>query len=151
ALAAFSFRRSSGVRGSTPARSPPASSRWRSSPPLRRFSFRPWSHLEASGARARLRRPSQTEWPMAGKAYLIGARAGDPRLITLRGVEALGESDFVLVDDLVNDELLRHAKSGARIVRVGKRCRSPRSIRQDVTTRLLVSSVRRGAIVARLK
>jgi siroheme synthase len=38
---------------------------------------------------------------MTGKAYLIGAGPGDPRLFTLRGVDALGDSDVVLVDDLV--------------------------------------------------
>jgi uroporphyrin-III C-methyltransferase len=85
-----------------------------------------------------------------GKAYLIGAGPGDPRLITLRGVEAIAASDMLLVDDLVSPELLRHAKESARIVRVGKRCGRP-STAQEVITRLLVSSVRRGAIVGRLK
>jgi uroporphyrin-III C-methyltransferase len=85
-----------------------------------------------------------------GKAYLVGAGPGDPRLLTLRAVDALGEADLILVDDLVGDGILEYAKPGARIVRVGKRC-GRHSVRQEVTTRVLVSSVRRGATVVRLK
>lgn len=84
-----------------------------------------------------------------GKAYLIGAGPGDPRLITLRGVEALGECDLVLVDDLVHPDLLRHAKS-ADVVHVGKRGGHP-STPQERITRLLVEGVRRGDVVGRLK
>jgi uroporphyrin-III C-methyltransferase len=87
---------------------------------------------------------------MSGKAYLIGAGPGDPRLLTLRAVEALGEADVVFVDDLVHPDVLAHASATARIAYVGKRCgRQP--ISQQLTTRLLVDAVRRGAIAARVK
>ena len=61
-----------------------------------------------------------------GKVYLIGAGPGDPELVTLKAVRALGAADIVLHDDLVNSAILAHARPGARIVPVGKRggCRS---------------------------
>jgi uroporphyrin-III C-methyltransferase len=86
---------------------------------------------------------------MGGKAYLIGAGPGDPRLITLRAVEVLVKADVVFVDDLVHPEVLVHARR-ARIVHVGKRCGRP-SVSQEVTTRLLVEAVRRGEVAVRLK
>jgi uroporphyrin-III C-methyltransferase len=84
-----------------------------------------------------------------GKAYLIGAGPGDPRLLTLRGAEALGESDVVFVDALVHEDTLRHAKN-ARIVPVGKRC-GRQGPTQEAITRMLVEAARNGAIAARLK
>ena len=86
---------------------------------------------------------------MSGKAYLIGAGPGDPRLLTLRAVDALRESEVVLTDDLVDPAVLLHARH-ARIVHVGKRC-GRHSLPQEATTRLLVDTVKRGAVAARLK
>ncbi len=85
----------------------------------------------------------------AGKAYLIGAGPGDPRLLTLRAVDALREAELVLVDDLVNPDVLDHVVS-ARVVRVGKRC-GRHSMSQAQTNCTLVDAVRGGAVVARLK
>jgi uroporphyrin-III C-methyltransferase len=85
-----------------------------------------------------------------GKVYLIGAGPGDPELVTLKAVRALGAADVVLHDDLVNPAILAHARSDARIVPVGKRggCRStPQAFIERLTVRL----ARRGAVVARLK
>ncbi|HSD41238.1 MAG TPA: uroporphyrinogen-III C-methyltransferase [Burkholderiales bacterium] len=85
-----------------------------------------------------------------GKVWLIGAGPGDPELVTLKAVRAMGEADFVLHDDLVNRAILAHARAGARIVHVGKRggCRSTP---QAFIERLMVRLARRGAVVARLK
>ena len=62
----------------------------------------------------------------SGTVYLIGAGPGDPELMTLKAVRALGQADVVLVDDLVDRGCLAHARPGARIIEVGKRggCRS---------------------------
>ncbi len=78
-----------------------------------------------------------------GKVYLIGAGPGDPELVTLKAVRALGAADFVLHDDLVNPAILAHARPGARIVPVGKRggCRSTP---QAFIERLMVRLARRG-------
>jgi uroporphyrin-III C-methyltransferase len=85
-----------------------------------------------------------------GKVWLIGAGPGDPELLTLKAARVLGESDVVLVDDLVDRRVLAHAKPGARVVEVGKRggCKSTP---QAFIEKLMIHLARRGAIVARLK
>lgn len=84
-----------------------------------------------------------------GKVTLIGAGPGDPELLTLKSVRALGEADVVLVDDLVNREILRHAPQ-ARIVEVGKRggCKSTP---QHFINRMMVALAEQGQHVVRLK
>lgn len=85
-----------------------------------------------------------------GKVYLIGAGPGDPELITLKTVRALGTAQVILIDDLVDRRVLVHAQPGARIIATGKRggCRSTP---QAFIEKLMVRLARRGAIVARLK
>lgn len=84
-----------------------------------------------------------------GKVTLVGAGPGDPELITLKAVRALQQADVVLVDDLVNRELLRHAPQ-ARVVEVGKRggCKSTP---QHFIQRLLLAAALQGENVVRLK
>lgn len=84
-----------------------------------------------------------------GKAFLIGAGPGDPGLLTLRGLERLARADTVLYDSLVNPEILRFAKPGARLIDVGKRGRSPRV--QERIHALLRREAQSGRTVARLK
>ena len=86
---------------------------------------------------------------MAGKVYLVGAGPGDPELLTLKAVRALGEADVVVSDELVNPDILLHAPQ-ARVVRAGKRggCRSTP---QAFIEKLLVRCARRGLTVVRLK
>ncbi|MES2324833.1 MAG: uroporphyrinogen-III C-methyltransferase [Pseudomonadota bacterium] len=85
-----------------------------------------------------------------GKVYLVGAGPGDPELLTLKAVKAIGRADVVLVDDLVNPAILAHAPASARIVQVGKRggCRSTS---QEFIERLMVSEAQAGRHVVRLK
>jgi uroporphyrin-III C-methyltransferase len=81
--------------------------------------------------------------------WLIGAGPGDPELLTLKAVKALGQADVALVDDLVDPRILEYCPR-ARIVRVGKRggCRSTP---QDFIQRLMLRYARQGLRVARLK
>ncbi len=85
-----------------------------------------------------------------GKVWLIGAGPGDPELLTLKAVRALGEADVILVDDLVHPAILDHARPGARRIAVGKRggCRSTP---QAFIEKLMVRLARRGQVVARVK
>lgn len=85
----------------------------------------------------------------SGKAYLIGAGPGDPKLLTLRAVEVLREADVVLIDDLVHPGVLAHVRT-TRIIQVGKRSRRP-SFPQELATSIMVAYARGGAIVARVK
>lgn len=86
---------------------------------------------------------------MSAKVWLVGAGPGDPELLTLKAVRALGEADVVLIDDLVNSAVLQHC-SGARVIAVGKRggCRSTP---QAFIHRLMLRYARQGHCVVRLK
>lgn len=86
---------------------------------------------------------------MAGKVFLVGAGPGDPELITLKAVHALNSANVVLVDDLVNDDVLKHCAQ-ARVVYVGKRggCKSTP---QNFINRMLISLAQHGETVVRLK
>ena len=41
-----------------------------------------------------------------GKVYLVGAGPGDPKLITVYGMECIQEADVILYDRLANEQLL---------------------------------------------
>ena len=56
-----------------------------------------------------------------GTVTLVGAGPGDPDLLTLKAVKAISAATVLLVDDLVNEAVLQHARADARIVFVGKR------------------------------
>src|SRR5436190_4893999 len=84
------------------------------------------------------------------KVFLVGAGPGDPELLTLKAVRALGEADVVLVDELVSRACLAHVRPGAKIIEVGKRggCRSTPQV---FIEKLLVRYARQGKNVVRLK
>jgi uroporphyrin-III C-methyltransferase len=84
------------------------------------------------------------------KVTLAGAGPGDPDLMTLKTVRALGAADVVLVDELVSRDCLAYVPPGAKVIEVGKRggCRSTP---QAFIERLLVRYARRGKNVVRLK
>lgn len=86
----------------------------------------------------------------AGKVYLVGAGPGDPELLTLKAVKAIAQADVILIDDLVNPEVLAHARDHARIVQVGKRggCQSTP---QAFIEKLMLAEARAGLCVVRLK
>lgn len=81
---------------------------------------------------------------------LIGAGPGDPELITLKGVLALGKADVVLYDALVDRALLQHAPASALKIYVGKRNGS-RENPQEETNRLIVHYALKHGHVVRLK
>jgi uroporphyrin-III C-methyltransferase len=86
---------------------------------------------------------------MAGKVFLIGAGPGDPDLVTLKAVNALNTATVILLDDLVNREILKHAPT-ARVIEVGKRggCKSTP---QSFINRMMIALAEQGETVARLK
>ncbi|MDR6451778.1 uroporphyrinogen-III C-methyltransferase [Variovorax paradoxus] len=87
----------------------------------------------------------------AGSCTLVGAGPGDPELLTLKAVKAIRAATVLLVDDLVSDSILAsHARPDARIVHVGKRggCKSTP---QAFIERLMITAVREGETVVRLK
>jgi uroporphyrin-III C-methyltransferase len=84
------------------------------------------------------------------KVFLVGAGPGDPDLLTIKAVKAIAVADVVLLDDLVNREVLQHARPGVRVIEVGKRggCQSTP---QEFIERMMVAEARAGHCVVRIK
>ncbi|WP_020007152.1 uroporphyrinogen-III C-methyltransferase [Salinicoccus albus] len=85
-----------------------------------------------------------------GKVFLVGAGPGDPDLITLKGLKAIAQADFILYDRLVNKELLNHASQSAQLIYCGK---SPNhhSLEQEEINQLICDLASKGSIITRLK
>ena len=84
------------------------------------------------------------------KAYLIGAGPGDPGLITVKGQRILREADVVIYDYLANKAFLGQCRPDAELIYVGKKG-GDHTLPQDQINDLIVSKVREGKSVARLK
>ena len=85
-----------------------------------------------------------------GCVTLVGAGPGDPQLLTLQAVQAIASADVLLVDDLVHEAVLAHARPGARVLRVGKRG-GQASTPQARIGELMLREARAGRTVVRLK
>jgi uroporphyrinogen III methyltransferase/synthase len=88
--------------------------------------------------------------PAIGTVYIVGGGPGDPRYITLRGVQCLGRADVILYDYLVNERLLDHAGADAERICLGRHGRNT-VWNQDQINREMVHRARRGQTVVRLK
>jgi len=86
----------------------------------------------------------------SGKVYIIGAGPGDADLITLKGLDYLRLADVIVYDHLVNEELLKYAKSDARFIYAGKKG-GDHTLSQDKINYLLAKEALDGNTVARLK
>jgi len=85
-----------------------------------------------------------------GIVVLVGAGPGDPKLITVRGLEVLKKADCILYDFLSSPRLLRFAKRGCKKICVGKKD-GLHLKEQDEINALLLASSRKHAVVVRLK
>ncbi len=85
-----------------------------------------------------------------GWVWLVGAGPGDPGLITVLGLHAIAHADFILYDALVDETLLKAARSGAGLIFAGKRA-GVRSCKQEDISSLLADLAREGHRVLRLK
>jgi uroporphyrinogen III methyltransferase/synthase len=85
-----------------------------------------------------------------GVVYLVGAGPGDPKLITVRGLEAIQRADVVVYDRLASPRLLKHAKPGAEKIFVGK-LPDKHMLKQEEINQLLVDLALQGKTVTRLK
>ena len=81
--------------------------------------------------------------------YLIGTGPGDPRLITVRGLDCLRAADVVVYDHLVPKGLLKYANRIAELIDVG--IAAPQEMAQEAISYLLAEKAREGKLVARLK
>ncbi len=87
---------------------------------------------------------------MMGKVYIVGAGPGDPKLITIRAVEAIKSADVVLYDRLVNRRILSMAHKKAEKIYVGRDIGDDYK-HQDSTNELMLSYANAKKIVVRLK
>lgn len=85
-----------------------------------------------------------------GKVYLVGAGPGDPKLITVYGLECIQQADVIAYDRLVNPALLENAKEGAELIFCGKSPGKHHLIQEQIHE-LLVSKALEGKVVTRLK
>ncbi|AJY76049.1 uroporphyrinogen-III C-methyltransferase [Paenibacillus beijingensis] len=85
-----------------------------------------------------------------GKVFLVGAGPGDPKLITVRGLECISCSDVIVYDRLASPRLLKHMKPGAEKVYVGK-LPDRHTMKQEDINQLLVDLALQGRTVTRLK
>ncbi|MGN8027100.1 uroporphyrinogen-III C-methyltransferase [Microbacterium sp. 22242] len=85
-----------------------------------------------------------------GSVTLVGGGPGDPDLLTVAAVRALGEADVVLFDRLAPHQALAELAPGAALIDVGKRP-GHHPIPQQEIERLLVAHAQAGARVVRLK
>ena len=85
-----------------------------------------------------------------GRVILVGAGPGDPGLLTVRAVEALGAADVVVHDGLIDPRVLDLAPAAAQRISVAKR-RARHTLPQEAINALIVAHVRTGSVVVRLK
>lgn len=85
-----------------------------------------------------------------GSVAVVGAGPGDPGLLTLAALRALGTADVILHDRLVSAEVLTLARRDAQTIDVGKRVGGHRG-QQDEIHALMLEHARAGRRVVRLK
>lgn len=85
-----------------------------------------------------------------GEVWLIGAGPGDEGLITVKGASLLAQADAVVYDHLANPALLTYASPLAQMIDVGKYAGN-HPVPQEEINRILISLVKEGKNVARLK
>ncbi|MBU9723565.1 MULTISPECIES: uroporphyrinogen-III C-methyltransferase [Bacillaceae] len=85
-----------------------------------------------------------------GKVFFVGAGPGDPKLITVKGAEALAAAEVIVYDRLINKELLNYADKNANRIYCGKTPHYP-SISQESINEIIVEHAKEGKTVVRLK
>jgi uroporphyrinogen III methyltransferase/synthase len=82
--------------------------------------------------------------------YLVGAGPGDPRLLTLRGLDCLRRAEVVVYDYLASEALLAYAPAEAERIYAGK-IGGRHNQEQDQINGLLIEQGLAGKTVVRLK
>jgi len=85
-----------------------------------------------------------------GKVFLVGAGPGDPKLITVRGLETIKLADCIVYDRLASPRLLAHARPDVELIYCGK-LPDRHTLTQEEINQVLVDKALEGKVVTRLK
>ena len=85
-----------------------------------------------------------------GKVFICGAGPGDPKLLTIRALELINESDVILYDRLVGENIIKLFPEKTEKVYVGRSIGDP-TTHQDKTNEIILEYSKKGKKVLRLK
>jgi uroporphyrinogen III methyltransferase/synthase len=85
-----------------------------------------------------------------GHIVLAGSGPGDPKLITVRALEALRSAEVLIYDYLAPKQLLDEIPESCEVIYVGKKAGS-HTMPQEEINKLLVRKAQEGKLVVRLK
>lgn len=86
----------------------------------------------------------------SGKVFICGAGPGDPKLLTIRALELINESDVILYDRLIGKDIVELFPEKAEKVYVGRNIGDP-TTHQNKTNELMLKYAKKGKQVLRLK
>ncbi|MDQ4073990.1 MAG: uroporphyrinogen-III C-methyltransferase [Thermoproteota archaeon] len=86
----------------------------------------------------------------SGMVFICGAGPGNPKLLTLRALELIDESDVILYDRLIGDEIIKLFPERTEKIYVGRNIGDP-TTHQNKTNELMLEYAKKGKKVLRLK
>jgi len=85
-----------------------------------------------------------------GKIFICGAGPGNPKLLTIRALELINESDVILYDRLVGENIIKLFPERTEKIYVGRSIGDP-TTHQNKTNELMLEYSKKGKKVLRLK
>jgi uroporphyrin-III C-methyltransferase len=85
-----------------------------------------------------------------GKIFICGAGPGDPKLLTIRALDLINESDIILYDRLIGKDIVDLFPEKTEKVYVGRNIGDP-TTHQNKTNELMLEYSKQGKKVLRLK
>jgi uroporphyrin-III C-methyltransferase len=85
-----------------------------------------------------------------GKIFICGAGPGDPKLLTIRALDLINESDVILYDRLIGKDIINIFPEKTEKVYVGRNIGDP-TTHQNKTNDLMLEYSKQGKKVLRLK